>query len=575
MKVNIVSATNLNNAQIDVEVLNLMLKKLRENIEIQHVNWNHYKCPNASINIFLQCINYQFIQNAKVNIAIIDHENLTQNTVDYLPNMDYVICKSNYTYQVIETALKGRGYNSNNLVELGWRSPSIEIPVQTKSFQKVLLYCNQRNSDIYSRIIDAWTEELPTLEVVSANTNVMLRNTKNRKTQSNIVFRDEIQGTDFHKLFNECGFHLILEDKASFEHLINQCQQVGSIPIALYGGANKEIFSSDNGVELSCKKKKGEDNKLGSHFTFNPDSVIDKIKQTIKLSSESINLLARDAKLNSHVHTGKFESKFLELFKEVISHVRTNKKLNFTISEDNLPTVSVITPTYNRKKFFPLAIFNYNSFDYPRDKLEWIIVDDSSDNETVESLLPVEASRSKYNIKYIKLDNKVSIGEKRNIAIKESKNSVIVCMDDDDYYYPESLRNRVELLRGFQAKNKNIHCVGCGTYAAFEINKYISIINNKNYDLPFFHKISPATLVFDKEFVTTNKMFSDSDKNEAEDLIKGRVNEVAEISWENNIVALIHKNNTSDMRVPGDEKPNGCHFKFNEKLFKFITELDK
>ena len=96
MKVNIVSATNLSNAPIDVEVLNLMLKKLREKIEIQHVNWNHYKCPNASINIFLQCVNYQFIQNAKVNIAIIDHENLTQNIVDYLPNMDYVICKSNF-----------------------------------------------------------------------------------------------------------------------------------------------------------------------------------------------------------------------------------------------------------------------------------------------------------------------------------------------------------------------------------------------------------------------------------------------------------------------------------------------
>ena len=99
MKVNIVSATNLNNAAIDVEVLTLMSKKLRENIEIQHVNWNHYKCPNASINIFLHCMNYQFIQNAKVNIAIIDHENITDNIVDYLVNMDQVICKSEYSYK--------------------------------------------------------------------------------------------------------------------------------------------------------------------------------------------------------------------------------------------------------------------------------------------------------------------------------------------------------------------------------------------------------------------------------------------------------------------------------------------
>ena len=149
-------------------------------------------------------------------------------------------------------------------------------------------------------------------------------------------------------------------------------------------------------------------------------------------------------------------------------------------------------------------------------------------------------------------------------------------MDDDDYYYPESIRTRIEQLVGFNSINKNIKCVGCGTFAAFEINKYISIINNKNYDLPFYHKISPASLAFYRDFTTQDTFvgFSDLDKNEANDLIKDRVNQVAEISWENIMVALIHRNNISDMRVPGDEKPNGCHFKFSEKLFKFITELD-
>jgi hypothetical protein len=576
MKVNIVSANNLNNASVDVEVLNLMFKKLRENIEIQHVNWSHYKCPNASINVFLQCMNYQFVQHAKVNVAIIDHENMTMNMVDYLANMDYVICKSYYSYQVIQTALKSRGYPLNNLVELGWRSPNIEVGIQNKNFQRVLLFCNQRNSDIYSRIIDEWNKDLPVLEVVSANTNIILRNPKTRKEQSNINYNDKIESHEFHKLFNECGFHLIIEDRASFENLINQCQQVGSIPIALYGGANREIFSSDNGVELSCKKKKSIDTKLGSLFSFNPQHVISKITDTLKLSSESIGLLARDAKINSHNNTSKFEAKFLDLFKNIVSQVRVTKKPNYKLSDENLPTVSIITPTYNRKKFFSLAIFNYNSFDYPREKLEWIIIDDSTVENSVESLLPVEAARAKYNITYLRLDDKTTIGEKRNKAIKQAKNDIIVCMDDDDYYYPESIRTRIEQLVGFNSINKNIKCVGCGTFAAFEINKYISIINNKNYDLPFYHKISPASLAFYRDFTTQDTFvgFSDLDKNEANDLIKDRVNQVAEISWENIMVALIHRNNISDMRVPGDEKPNGCHFKFSEKLFKFITELD-
>ena len=578
MKVNIVSATNLNNAAIDVEVLTLMSKKLRENIEIQHVNWNHYKCPNASINIFLHCMNYQFIQNAKVNIAIIDHENITDNIVDYLVNMDQVICKSEYSYQVLETVLKNRGYSTDNLVVTGWRSPNIEVSVDKKNFGKVLLYCEQRNSDIYSRIIDEWEPGLPTLEVVGANTNILLRNTKARKQQDNINYNDTIQGTEFHKLFNECGYHLILEDKASFEHLINQCQQVGSIPIALFGGANKEIISNDTGFPLSCKKRKSDDGRLGSRFTCNPTLVIEKVKSILELSDKSIQLICKDAKLFSHRNTQKFESKFIEVFKKHVNTVRTTKKINFTIKEDKLPTVSIITPTYNRAKFFPLAIYNFNTFNYPREKLEWVIVDDSERGKSVEHLLPNKNSRVKYNINYIRLEEKHTIGAKRNIAVENSKNSIIVCMDDDDYYYPDSIKNRVELLEGISSRNSNIECVCCATFAAFEINKYISMINNKNFDLPFYHKLAPGTMAFKREFVdlsSENKRFSDTDKREAENLVRGRVNTVAEISWEDIIVALIHSNNISDMRVPGDEKPNGCHFKFSEKLFKFITGLDK
>ena len=579
MKINIISASNLTNAATDVEVLKFMFKKSREKIDVQDVNVNNYKCPNASINIFLQGINYQFLHHAKINIAIVDHENMTESVVDYLPNMDYVFCKSDYSFSVIETALKRRGYGTKNLVTTGWRSPNIEVPCN-KDFNKVLFYCNQRNSDIYQRMIDAWTPELPQLQIVGAANNVLLRNPKLRKSGDNIVFQDTIQGHEFHKLFNECGYHLILEDKASYEHLINQCQQVGSIPVALYGGSNKELFSNDTGFPLSCKKRKSDDNRLGSRFSFNPENVVNKFTEIAKLSQKSIDLIIRDAKISTHKATCTFESKFLEIFKTIFGRVRSTKKINFSIKEDDLPSVSIITPTYNRNNFFPLAIYNYNLFNYPRDKLEWIIVDDSdADSEnTIEQLLPPSESRDKYRIKYIKLEQKHTIGAKRNIAIKNSSNSIIMCMDDDDYYYPNSIKNRVEILMAYSERNENIQGVCCGTFAGFEINKYISIINNKNISLPFYQKLSPATLLFKRDFVdldNENMRFADSNKFEAETLVKGRVNNLLEVTWEDNIVSLIHNNNTSDMRVPGDEKPNGCHFKFSEKLFKFITGLDK
>ena len=41
------------------------------------------------------------------------------------------------------------------------------------------------------------------------------------------------------------------------------------------------------------------------------------------------------------------------------------------------PTVSVLTPTYNRKDFIELCIFNLKNQLYPLDKLEWFVLDDS------------------------------------------------------------------------------------------------------------------------------------------------------------------------------------------------------
>ena len=46
-----------------------------------------------------------------------------------------------------------------------------------------------------------------------------------------------------------------------------------------------------------------------------------------------------------------------------------------------------------------------------------------------------------------------------------------------------------------------------------------------------------------------------------------------ELSWENIIVSLSHKNNTTNRNVP-NQKPNGCHYGFTDKLLKFILELD-
>ncbi len=54
----------------------------------------------------------------------------------------------------------------------------------------------------------------------------------------------------------------------------------------------------------------------------------------------------------------------------------------------------------------------------------------------------------------------MSIGEKRNLAISKASGEIIMCMDDDDYYYPDYLKNRVNTLVSLNQKFGK-RCVGC------------------------------------------------------------------------------------------------------------------
>ena len=71
--------------------------------------------------------------------------------------------------------------------------------------------------------------------------------------------------------------------------------------------------------------------------------------------------------------------------------------------------------------------------------MEWIILDDGTDSvEDIFKGLPV---------RYIREEEKQTIGTKRNRLNRESKGSIIVAMDDDDYYPPERVSAVVAAFR--------------------------------------------------------------------------------------------------------------------------------
>jgi GR25 family glycosyltransferase involved in LPS biosynthesis len=268
------------------------------------------------------------------------------------------------------------------------------------------------------------------------------------------------------------------------------------------------------------------------------------------------------------------------------------------IDDCDLPMVSIITPTRNRNHFMKLALYNFYSQNYPKDKLEWIIIDESRD--PVKGLLPADDRIKYYYVndeerKYIfeswmakyeggseeiPLPHKkeygdfyklrLPIGLKRNMGVKMATGSVIVHMDDDDYYPPNSVRLRINFMN-YSKKP----CVSCSSIASFNICRMISMINVPPFDMSYEKRTSEATMAYERVFWEKQRFEGGNVCSEGETFLKGRTDEVLDIDWQGIIISLRHSGNISN-RNELTEEPNGWHFgKIDNQLFLFLTSLDE
>ena len=117
------------------------------------------------------------------------------------------------------------------------------------------------------------------------------------------------------------------------------------------------------------------------------------------------------------------------------------------------PFVSVCTPTFNRRPFIAAMLQCFNHQTYPRDRMEWIIIDDGTD--------PVEDLVSQHPcVKYYRLDEKISLGKKRNMMHEKASGEIIVYMDDDDYYPPERVSHAVSTLLHHKKRKTGVKLAG-------------------------------------------------------------------------------------------------------------------
>jgi glycosyltransferase involved in cell wall biosynthesis len=165
-------------------------------------------------------------------------------------------------------------------------------------------------------------------------------------------------------------------------------------------------------------------------------------------------------------------------------------KYDLNIPLDDYPLVSVLTPTYNRSKFIPYLKKCFLEQEYPQNKMEWIIIDDGT--EPVHELFSDMS-----NVNYVYLDEKINIGQKRNMCNELANGEFMVCMDDDDYYPPTRVSAAVKALY-----NNDKHQIA----GASKLYMYYSDIKEIYEVGPYAdNHCTNGTMAYTKEYAKTHK----------------------------------------------------------------------
>lgn len=119
---------------------------------------------------------------------------------------------------------------------------------------------------------------------------------------------------------------------------------------------------------------------------------------------------------------------------------KINSRLNVEWKSD-LPLVSILIPTYNRPKYFELAL--KSALEQTYENIEIVIGDDSTNNLT-ESLVKDKYLPYYNNIRYIR--NKTNLGQFDNdLKLMElSRGEYINFLMDDDLFHPEKIEKMMD-----------------------------------------------------------------------------------------------------------------------------------
>ena len=271
---------------------------------------------------------------------------------------------------------------------------------------------------------------------------------------------------------------------------------------------------------------------------------------------------------NSDLRWNNFKSIVTRRITDCLKMAKVQPRMPPVTSQSDCPNISVLTLTYNRRNFIDLAFLNILVSDYPKSKIQWVVVEDSDDPllSSSDKIKQFESRDPGIEITYVPMTKKRSIGYKRNKAVQAAKYDICVNMDDDDVYPESSFRRRVSWLMAYP----EVKVAGCTMIAMYDLQQGISAVNTPPWALKQCERVSEASFCFWKSYALEHP-FPDQQQSEGEAFVP-QDERFMEIPPQQVLVALNHGKNTSS-RVIAGRAQTGCFWGWDKQFITWVHGL--
>jgi len=208
---------------------------------------------------------------------------------------------------------------------------------------------------------------------------------------------------------------------------------------------------------------------------------------------------------------------------------------------EDLPNVSVLIPTYERREFLPLVLYNISHLNYPPEKIELVILDDSQNNPLFldEEEVKFTAGTLRCEFNYYRESKKfATLGEKRNKLVELAKHKICINMDDDDLYMPSFIHYSVSLL-----KQQKYGLVGSPQMLYLFPNDDYKLCGNMT---PHHTAIKEATMCFTKKYFKSMGGFKKCNIGEGIKMLEHNDKQIGFTECALCMISLSHKGELTD-----------------------------